>query len=77
MHTTEGQDFPKAWEEKMWGVESGKKYCCNKKYVIVLLRKKKRDKVLNQSKKEYNYYVHNWLLYEDAVRSLRTFIMIW
>lgn len=54
MHTTEGQDFPKAWEEKMWGVESGKKYCCNKKYVIVLLRKKKRDKVLNQSKKEYN-----------------------
>lgn len=53
MHTTEGQDFPKAWEEKMW-VESGKKYCCNKKYVIVLLRKKKRDKVLNQSKKEYN-----------------------
>lgn len=51
MHTTEGQDFPKGSEEKMWGVESGKKYYYSKKYVIVLLRKKKRDKVLYQSKK--------------------------
>lgn len=54
MHTTEGQDFPKASEEKNVRSRKRKEILLQQEVCHCAPKKKKRDKVLNQSKKEYN-----------------------